>query len=982
MYTDIESEHSASQDEPCTSQSFSLTSFEQMSSYESVGDYPESDDELPDSSILDKKLNNISITKINISLFHNIDTAEKIIKNITSRRKRKHSKDFLGPKRKLSRLDSKATDISASNLSNQDVPQRYDLQPVVTSDTDLRTAETFDSGINMSSGKDLQQNVSTASQISLNGQTSVETLATTSQRTDSTDAYSTIPATSNSCKYFGSDNVPDIRPVLLKSQINNMLKEKGIHYKLKLYLVEAKKESSFSKLFAEMATVKSRERLCKETEVSKSYILFFYRNVENISIKPEIYALTTGSAWQIVSKYADKKFTKLVERRTLQFPFHHVEYKRDSGHVSKEKQWARPGHEITFSTWDYLGKMVGNRTRIIREHSSLYAKSLDAFLTKTGKPIASKVQLTERSLKIQRKMNITQLGYILDHFSKICSNEKTYLVNDGTCDARKEETDDPMFEMHDFMANVSRRKRIRELNESLFKVLEESMNGFESHIVLNYLSDEKWLKAKEFRLYARPLSDKTGATSETAKRTRRNRKKIATWFKCPRLDEVMLSLRKNCGKEFKEEWLEDVIIKFCGIEAPLKNCIHSRFSTADIGTYIYNHGVWVEIKAHYLYCIERDFVKMMNAHLLDENKLPLLLPWKHPGQNKDKEYKINPFDKETMEPKWKMHFEKLCVTAQFHEVLDEAENLPEVHMTFNFQSLKEKNLQEKAAHLYRLLECNLNEDDYNAAHTLLNMILPDNSKTQVLTCDKKTPLGIELCDILIFDDSTTYLVHVKAGFDGGPIREVCSQIRNAADNIYRVQTIPNVTGIIDEYWKELTKEAPNPQTHENEVKARFESMTKDKFKELFHPKREIVFVLACRDKRKRTDFSQDIPQSIEVNVTDEIKECFPEEEWSPIIERLNKEGYLTQQGDLTNKFIIEGGNKEAFKQTLQNWDAIASAKKAAAVFKVLVSGLPMSKSTIAKMEIIRLTHDFERYWIGERKLQLKICKIGTDFPDC
>ncbi|XP_060593660.1 uncharacterized protein LOC132748128 isoform X2 [Ruditapes philippinarum] len=301
---------------------------------------------------------------------------------------------------------------------------------------------------------------------------------------------------------------------------------------------------------------------------------------------------------------------------------------------------------------------------------------------------------------------------------------------------------------------------------------------------------------------------------------------------------------------------------------------------------------------------------------------------------------------------------------------------------YDFERFQTMSSCKKAASLYKLLECRLEEDSYNSAHTLLNMILPDSSDTKIITCDKKLVNGIELCDIMIFDKSAIYLVHVKAKFNGESIRAVCSQIRNAADYIYREITLGRSTGIFDQYWKELTKAAAKPTTHGNEVKSVLENMTKKTFKEYFKEGRDIIFVLACRDTRKNAEFIEfgDNSGLLKVPLAEEIQKKI-KENTSEVISKLTKEKFLTEDGHLTNKFILKGKNtKEAFIEKIKQWKCIKNKKTARNVSKVLMSGLSKSKSTIAKMDIIRLLKDFERYNVDDRKLQLKLLSIKKDFP--
>jgi hypothetical protein len=457
---------------------------------------------------------------------------------------------------------------------------------------------------------------------------------------------------------------------------------------------------------------------------------------------------------------------------------------------------ARPGHEITFTTWDFLGILVKNRTRQIRENSSLYSSEIDAFVTQTGKHIPTKFQVGKNKLKIQRKLKLSQLGRLLDHFSKIDSNKNTYLINDKI---EEEEKDNPLFQMYDFVSRVTEKELRENLDKKLNNTLQDSMDGKNSNIYLMHKKKSKWSKADEFSL--RYLDESASGPKK------KHYKTIKKWNAFPKLDDVMRALKVEYAPKFQPEWLDNVIIEFGNTKAALKECIFSRFIVGGIGTYIYNHGEWIEMTAEYLYCIETEFVEMLKPHLLKPSDLPMLLPWKHRKINtkrKTKEKKIErKFDDKirTMKSKWKDHYLKVCKRVNFEKSLKKLRKLSEgkADPICDFQKLKEMRPETKAAHLYRFLESELTEDGYNSLHTLLNMILQDSSDTKVITCDETLSNGIELCDIMIFDKIATYLVHVKAHFNGKSIRAVCSQIKNAADFIYREITLGKGTGIIDQY---------------------------------------------------------------------------------------------------------------------------------------------------------------------------------------
>ena len=892
----------------------------------------------------------------------------------------------------------------------------------------------------------------------------------------------------------------EIHKRLSDEHVNNPFTEQ--HFRLKLFKVNRHERSKKTKLFSKLLIDESREKLKKEKEMTISYLLFFYRNITTKSdtstemvIKPEIFILCTGYSVRRALKYADENFPKAVEKRTLQFPFQHVEITKDSGPIIKEKKYARSGHEILFSVWDYLDNIVGNRTRKLKEHSSLYSSSLKgAFRSKKGKELATSIEITEKGMKIRRSLTFPQIGLALDQFSKICLNKKTFLTDKSN---KIEEVDDPNFEMHDFYCKIEDRDLRADLDGALQEVLQDSMKGQPTNLYLVHRDYEKWIKSEEICLYARKnLNRDPGANK------RNRRAHIKTWDQPPSLDEVLKHLQKcYSATDFQTDWLEDVLIKFSDKKYPLKEFIYTRLSLREIGTYIYHYGTWLQMSAHYLYLIEKDFVQKMTSHFIEASTLHLL-PWKNiqkeekekqkqqkydknnKEENKEKgkqeekaktnvttsstkenknvatsstkaaevkanvatsstkeekaktnvatssakeergktdaatfltnEAKANTnvaassteqekaktnvatsssdkakantyrftfenFDKEKESEKWKTHFESLHNRDTFGNVQSEIDILTSAECLTVSCELQNTTTAKVAAHMYVHQVCFLKESGYNKSHALLNTLLIDTG-IKMITCDTKSPHNIEICDILIWDDNTTYFVHVKLGFQGSSIREVCSQIRNAADHIYREQTISAGTGIIKKYWEVLTTPSRR-EFHQEETKRILENMGEDKFMELFHSKRDIVFVLACRDVRVKANFryEHNLPRDLNVNMTDKIKaEFIPNGD--DVIAKLKHEGYLTEKGSLTDTFILDGKMSESkFQDKIQGWPEIGSRKAAQKLVKLLTQNLSESRSTIAKMEIIRLVQDFERYNVGNKQFQLKLCSIDHQF---
>ena len=161
--------------------------------------------------------------------------------------------------------------------------------------------------------------------------------------------------------------------------------------------------------------------------------------------KPGIYVLSSGFAAKLVVKFAKKNFSEKTERKILQLPFHQVESRKLSGPVYKRTDVARPGQYVLFDVWDFLDNIVGNRTRQLRDNSSLYSEGLGAFRSDGGEALPVKFDVKEKSHTIRRSLTHTQMGSTLKHFSKISSGCRTLKF-----DKPQKEIDTSEFKMLEF----------------------------------------------------------------------------------------------------------------------------------------------------------------------------------------------------------------------------------------------------------------------------------------------------------------------------------------------------------------------------------------------------------------------------------------------------------------------------------------------------------------------------------------------------
>lgn len=128
-----------------------------------------------------------------------------------------------------------------------------------------------------------------------------------------------------------------------------------------------------------------------------------------------------------------------------------------------------------------------------------------------------------------------------------------------------------------------------------------------------------------------------------------------------------------------------------------------------------------------------------------------------------------------------------------------------------------------------------NENTFNAKHL---------NKPQTLVFDKVTPLNIEACDIMKWDDQFVYFIHVKAGFDN-TMRDLSLQVNIAAQKIQEDLKSGNKVYLTLLYNTLKNMKASEP--YFIEAKKQLDSISLTQFLDIFNG-RKPVFVLAVLDK--------------------------------------------------------------------------------------------------------------------------------------
>jgi hypothetical protein len=248
------------------------------------------------------------------------------------------------------------------------------------------------------------------------------------------------------------------------------------------------------------------------------------------------------------------------------------------------------------------------------------------------------------------------------------------------------------------------------------------------------------------------------------------------------------------------------------------------------------------------------------------------------------------------------------------------------------------------------------EAEYNQSYLL---------EKNYLLGDKICAHGIELFDILHWDDECVYLYHVKEGF-GQKTRDACSQIYQSARQIHTIRQ-KGATNILQAFYAEATSSTAKGE-YRKAARKKMAALKEQPFYDLF--KKKVVFVYAfaddaatCRllssDKGLKTRVTADGLATAHLQFKKKGKKLFND---------LVKAQYLTRKGFLTSKFFATP--QKDF--SLTDLKVKAQAQK---LYKYLSMFTTKFDSTIAKLELLRVRDEVER--LG---FTFRICQIPrTDY---
>ena len=239
--------------------------------------------------------------------------------------------------------------------------------------------------------------------------------------------------------------------------------------------------------------------------------------------------------------------------------------------------------------------------------------------------------------------------------------------------------------------------------------------------------------------------------------------------------------------------------------------------------------------------------------------------------------------------------------------------------------------------------------------------LPHGPETGFLVFDQILPKNIEPCDVIKYTKETVYLYAVKEKF-GQSTREACSQIVNAAKEFRSALSMHHSDNYLEQMWKEAHPEKPKGWFET--VVTQLDHLGKEAFLDIFY-QRKIVFVYAFLESPGHS-LHDEVKRPSAVSLDGLV---LPDSTVNneKLFQMLQKKGFLDERRRLTGTFFASSQ-----KTFLLDGEYAPYSKE---VYTLLKTFAPASESTIAKLELLRLQQE-----LRSLNFELKICEIKQKDP--
>ncbi|MBF5059455.1 hypothetical protein [Candidatus Neptunochlamydia vexilliferae] len=723
------------------------------------------------------------------------------------------------------------------------------------------------------------------------------------------------------------------------------------------------------------------------------YLFFFYRELVKTSEAGkdalstdkkrvyEVFALTTGQAWQVLKK------------RDFRFPVQLFKRVASSGDIKKLNARELTGPTLcssslyrespSTSSSEHLYHIVTRIKALLRP--SAYLRACSPFKTKKG-PTKAKIglELGFGSIQFKKTNSLPGYAFLLNYFSEVCSGKFHCRLDDKRKGLSKtKEEDDPDLDYLDFVhpVDLKHTKALDAAKQDLIWEVFQGNSQINLYFCHKYAKDFFSSKLTLF-FQGKPLGD--------------------PWDYPPSLDEVFKFLKEQSqflkvqDKKNLFDLLDQLSISFLvgGRKRSFSfiECIEGEVTTGKGVTYFYIMGAWQQATVEYHVSLQRDFNLLLNDCLVPEGD-PAHLPTPWIPKESWASFTLEDLNQHTsqgervlkaFQGKSKKAKEPYC--SQIGQIGGNKCFLMNCNVSLSKLQLKEK---EKAAtesflkERFKLKKLVKAEGPYNETYLYDQMNDGDlyGPEEGWIPGDRidHTARKIEIFDIVRYTQDSCFLFHVKEGF-GGTTRVACSQIRNSAKQFQQFRNAIASSTVVQEFWNEVI--SSNEKGYREKLKKQLLGLGKNKasaykaFQDIF-TRRNFVFVYAFLDSEAREerllenennyfkrvkflekDFND--PSCLNFRNKANIKP-------SQILELLEKEKYLLD-GCATDKFLVCPEKNFSLPVQLGKTTQIPAIYRK--MRQKLAPFLSQFDSTIAKVELYSLRKELENMGFG-----FKICQI-------
>lgn len=731
-------------------------------------------------------------------------------------------------------------------------------------------------------------------------------------------------------------------------------------------------------------------------------LLFFHRK----NPVREIFAVTSSHAWHVVRPCINYQFPVQAVIRMLN-PDRILSITRRCliGPDAVETRTNPEGHE--FYTTETLYYLVENFTCQARDNSSL----MELGLFKAPPPIKVETGV----LRILRKVPLQSYPSLLHLLSQHVRGEKTY-DKEGQL-----ETEDPAFEFLYYLqpADID----IDKLDDGLIKQIFDAYEKKHEHSVRlrhKYLND--FLYSNAYQIQSVPKG------------------RYKALPQCPALEDILRFIEVENEKAFENEEsfskaLRNVSLGYekdsAVIRDPLISYLEGEVRYVDGSTYFKVRNMWYKLAVDHHALLHEDFRRLLSKILIEPKKAKELLPKPWIGNipqgaltekavmaelkitkgirafmKKLKEAEVCYIDEGKIKQKCligeilkhpliRKHKKLIEEQVLAKEPIPPSEDLKEffgddtdkvmeelgkkrkildskkfvinpfIYPLARLPALKDKRKQFSKFLAAKCLAGELSEDEHAYNRTYLytekNEGKPFGPEEGYLVFDRICPYQVEPGDIFPYNEEAVYSIQVKQDF-GEAFCKACTQTLVAAKKFSSALRLNRPSDYLEQLWEMGTtaKEGNNFRYH---VKVQLEVLGKENFFKIFR-NRKLTFVIAILQKENQSLYSE---ASLPTRLTPECLKGY-EFDVKEAFQALQQQQFIDSQGRLTGKFYVSTGEK--FQ--LEGFES-----ESAEIYSILLKYKPLSDSTLAKMELLRLAQEMRKLGLDFKLMEIE--HQQTDF---